>query len=271
MALHLFLFALSAASVAQSRTETSSLSTPALCNFRELNTIFNPVCYESRNPSDFLDLQCLQDGLCVHSSQNQAQQPSLPINITHDHLGWSYKPRCIQQKVSGQDFCAYTSNGFARGRGISIFTTPEEIEKLLELPAFTDNSLYKDIGEQSNPPYVAMELPGRGIGLVANRTLNRGDHVFSEPPVYLLNEDVFRTFSVEERVRVQRTAIKRLPPKTKSDYMALHGHFGGDHVEDVINTNAFTIAPWGTPDGAEYDGVFPLISVRDARSSTQRN
>lgn len=178
------------------------------------------------------------------------------------HSQWSHRPRCIRQENSTELYCVYTSPSFARGRGISIWTTPEEIEDILRLPAFMDHSVFDEgVNEESNPPYEAKQLPGRGIGLIANRTLQRGDHIFSHTPVFFIHPDVFELFPEEDRIKMQQTAIQRLPPNTKSAFMGLYGHFGGDHIEDVLNTNSFAVDMWDEPDAVEYSAVFPEISV----------
>lgn len=263
----LFLFALSAASIANARIKASP-PTPGLCDSRELDGLFNPVCYGTRRSSTSLNLQCLQEGLCFRNSQSPIQQFTFPTHDVNRHPEWSHKPRCIREENSTESYCVYTSASFARGRGISIWTTPDEIDEFLKLPAFSNQSVFEGVNEEPNPPYVARELPGRGIGLIANRTLHRGDRIFSHTPVFLIQQDVFQTFSTEDRIPIQRTAIQRLPWKAKSAFMALCGHFGGDHIEDVTNTNSFAVGMWASNSDTEYNAVFPEISVRFILSHT---
>ena len=64
--------------------------------------------------------------------------------------------------------------------------------------------------------------------------------------------------SDEDRLELQRLAVDKLPPKSRDLFLELHGHFGGDKVNDIINTNAFDIEVDSTQD-SNY-GVLPETS-----------
>jgi hypothetical protein len=264
---HFFLTTLSAASLAQGGIGASS-STPGLCDSLDFKNLLNPVCRSPRRPGTSLDLDTLQGGQWPTGDSRTVQQTlSISMHPVNKRPEWSHKPRCIRLENSTEVYCTYTSPHFARGHGISIWTSPEEMESILALPAFTNPSIFKGVNEEPNPPFIAKELPGRGIGLVANRTIYRGDRIFSHTPVFLAHQDLFDTFVLEDRIPMQRTAIQRLPLKARSAFMALCGHFGGDHIEDVLNTNSFAVDlnfPGGS--GEEYIAVFPEISVRSTVS-----
>jgi len=260
MRLYLFLFVLSAASIANARIRASQ-SAPGMCDTHELSSLFNAVCYRQHRLHTNLDVERIQE-LCDEESQATVEQFMLPSPEKYIHPQWSHKPRCIRQENSTESYCVYTSPSFARGQGISIWTTSEQIEEILKLPAFTDPSAFDgDVNKETNPPYEVKQLLGRGIGLVANRTLQRGDHIFSYTPVLFIHPDVFKLFPEEDRIEMQRTAIERLPSAARSAFMGLCGHFGGDHIEDVLNTNSFAVDMWEDTAAIEYSAVFPQISV----------
>lgn len=165
----------------------------------------------------------------------------LPIN---NHPIWSRTPTCIKHVDHSSTFCVYTSDTFASGRGISLFTTPEDAQRLVDLPAFvTPEEILRSANNDTDPPFEAKALPGRGIGLIANRELRRGDIIFSHTPVLVVSEDVFEVFHEHESDRdiFLNEAVERLPTSSRDSFMALHGHFGGDHVMDAINTNSFAV------------------------------
>jgi hypothetical protein len=249
---------------------------------------FNPVCAGARTGPELghvVDgiLPCLLDGTCTNQTRKNNGAASAATHPINKLPLWSHKPRCIREESSTVWYCVYTSPTFANNRGVSIFTTPEEMQKLSDLPAFKDSTVHVGINQELDPPYVAKRLPGRGVGLIANRTLQRGDPIFSFTPVYMVHNDIHSIFANEDRFRFQHTAIQRLPDKSQKAFMDLCGHFGGDHVDDVINTNSFGIDMWeseaasnekdaGNADGerklpspsddVEYSLVFPEISVR---------
>jgi hypothetical protein len=172
---------------------------------------------------------------------------------------WTQEPVCLEASSNQTEaICIYTSSTFAHGRGISIVTTPTIAKQVAHYAAFTKPESLDGANIELSPPYVAQALPGRGIGLIANRTLHRGDRIFSHTPAIVLHFDADK-FDRNDRLALQRDAIHRLPEQLRNSFLALHGHFGGDHVNDVIYTNSFE-ANFGDNDEA-HSIVLPEISV----------
>lgn len=154
---------------------------------------------------------------------------------------WSYKPLCADPINGTEPVCLYTSLSFANGRGISLVTTPTDAQRIAETAAFNDKEALEDVNVERNPPYESRSLPGRGIGLIATTSLHRGDRIFSHTPVLAVNEKVFLKISNSDVQFLQKGGVARLPQKTRDKFLALHGHFGGDKVDDIINTNSFDV------------------------------
>lgn len=146
---------------------------------------------------------------------------------------------------------------------MSLWTTPGHSEEFLKLPAFTDPDLLRGVNEEPNPPYESKQLQGRGVGIIANRTLQKGDHIFSMTPVVMIEESVFEIFAKNDRLPYLRKLVKRLPEQSTKRFMDLCGHFGGDPVEDIINTNSFAVDMWDGDQETAFNVVFPEISVSD--------
>jgi len=221
---------------------------------------WNPICTGDR--------QSLDAGLATGNFQdnihNAADKPSNVLNsadTTLDDSPWSHRPKCLRLQNSTEKYCIYTSSVFAQNRGVSLFTTQDHGDGFLELPAFKHPDVTRDANREPNPPYESRQLPGRGVGLIANRTLHRGDHIFSNTPVFIINEEVFDTFVGSDRRPFQTEGINRLPEKTRKLFMDLCGHFGGDPVEDIINTNSFAVELFEDDQETSYNVVFPEISV----------
>lgn len=221
---------------------------------------WTPVC--SRNSdSAGVDLETHLPSN-IHRAANKPDQ--IRLSGSHhiaDDLQWSHTPRCIREQNMTETFCVYTTQRFAHNRGISLWTTPEHSEVLLKLPAFTNPDLLRGVNEEPNPPYESRQLPGRGVGLIANRTLQKGDHIFSMTPVVMIEEGIFEIFAKNDRLPYLRRAVQRLPERTEKRFMDLCGHFGGDPVEDIVNTNSFAVDMWEDDEETAYNVVFPEISV----------
>jgi hypothetical protein len=170
-------------------------------------------------------------------------------------------PYCITADNAGNKFCSYTSATFANGRGISFFTTPTLAEHILNLPAFTNASLLSDWTErESNPPYEAKSIPGRGIGLIATRPLAKGDRVYTSLPYILVDRDYW-ILPEHLRLSLQTYGVDSLPEASRSHFYSLHGHFGGDRVDDIMNTNMFAVHLG--PESASFVALQPETSVSD--------
>lgn len=185
---------------------------------------------------------------------------------------WTSENGCIEVQIvtyEGEEemhklekFCSYTDAEFA-GRGIALITTPKVAAFLrANNSAFADPQVLEGANIEKNPPYFSKALQGRGIGLIVNRTLQRGDMIFRYTPIIIINK---RTFEVSlqdtpARLQLQQEAIQTLSQNTRDSFMALHGQFGGDDpVEDIVNTNTFQV-PLGEDDEVHYL-LIPQVSA----------
>ncbi|KIW09219.1 uncharacterized protein PV09_00146 [Verruconis gallopava] len=154
---------------------------------------------------------------------------------------WTHEPFCIESAEANNGFCVYTNDRFANGRGISIVTTPKEVASLLEAAAFkepSDSEIFKhpEGNAYKQQPQV---IPGKGRGVLANATLNRGDYLQGYTPILLFQDDFMQFVKLDDRDLLIRLAIQRLSPKTQELFNSLHNHFPGDPSVSRIKTNAF--------------------------------
>jgi hypothetical protein len=174
-------------------------------------------------------------------------------------------PKCIWSKNVTVEYCLFTSTKFDNGRGISFITTPANAERIIKLPAFTDPSVLAKVNYEPRPPYEARKIPGKGIGLIANKTLHKGDLIFSNTPVLVVEEWIFTEFEKNmDHVPLQTLAIDNLPKEARESFLNLHGHFGGDPYQDILNTNAFAVEGWPEDEKngeIAYNACIPEISV----------
>jgi hypothetical protein len=181
-----------------------------------------------------------------------------------------YKPRCITAATTNQKYCVFTNSTFANGRGISIFSTSGQARAILKLAAIEadirqgqqQQQQHQNQVAQEPSPYTIQEVAGHGIGVVANRSIARGDVIMSTSPIVMLHDDIFTHFSDKQRLQIQHLAVGQLPEASKESYMSLQGQFGGDVVLDILDTNSFgvnlfQVSGMGTP----YTILVPEIAV----------
>jgi hypothetical protein len=183
-------------------------------------------------------------------SINSTEQNKSPYSST-----WAFPPRCPEQQYGAERFCAFTSHTFAGGRGISIISTPSIVSDL------RDSTAFSNLPNTMNTPYNVynqLELPGKGLGLIANQPLHRGDRIFAHTPVLLISYDIYNQSLVSEDTRQEllRSAVYGLPKASQTLFFELMGHFGGDAIDDRIDTNSFEIDLGGT----NHYAVFPETS-----------
>lgn len=169
---------------------------------------------------------------------------------------WTFLPECYSSEHQKEPICVFSDQNFASGRGIVIVTTTELAYKMLKKPAFTDPDALARINQHANPPFVEHDFPGKGRGLIANKTLHRGDQIFASTPLVITNPSMYNLVE-SERLRLGHRGVDTLPSATQPIFWKLLGHFNGDPVEDRMNTNAFDV----TVDKTQLYAVMPEIAM----------
>ncbi|TEA15067.1 Secondary metabolism regulator laeA [Colletotrichum sidae] len=154
-------------------------------------------------------------------------------------------------------YCLYANRDFDAGRGIVIVSTPANVQKL------------KDVGQRlqcedleaqlpSNPPFHIAEVAGKGVGLIANKTLTRGDNVMLKSPVLVAHRAFIEKTPAAEQHLLLDAVLDFLPRMTRSGFLDQMGHFGGHKISDIMATNSFQV-DLGGADGHHY-GNYPEVS-----------
>lgn len=205
--------------------------------------------------SPLLQSQCLRS--VVGDSNGLAQARLRPLTPNSSEPSpWISEAECIETD-DGTSYCVYTSPTFANGRGISILTTPDRAETVQRLPAFTDAEAMAGANSEPAPPFEERVLPGRGRGLIANKTLHRGDRIFAYSPILVLDEDAFDNLDQKDWIAMETAAVEKLPLATRQSFWELHGEPSVNAISDRIDTNAFEIE---IGDSTQYI-VVPEIAV----------
>ncbi|KAK1972407.1 SET domain-containing protein [Colletotrichum sublineola] len=157
-------------------------------------------------------------------------------------------------------YCSYSRPSFAGGRGIVLVTTPFSAEEASHLPAFAAESI---AGEGDGDLFRIVEMPGKGLGLVANQPIRRGQRIMTQPPAVVVHRRFIDDIETEGQYRVLEDAVAHLPEATRAMFMAQMGQAAahrstGQRVHDIMHTNSFELGLRIT-DGHHF-GNYPEVS-----------
>ncbi|KAK6843827.1 hypothetical protein PG987_004687 [Apiospora arundinis] len=184
---------------------------------------------------------------------------------------WRHKTSCSASEK--KEFCAYTSPEFANGRGIMMLTTPQRAAEVERSRIFTEPEIYasmSNLNAETSDRWKIEAVPGKGMGLIATRNLQVGDHIMSTTPSAMIDYDVFYELQADQIHQMQGEGVSYLPERHRNIFLNLSTHDGAEdynsRVNKIILTNAFDIDNTGVVtkqaegDRESWYTVFPEIS-----------
>ncbi|KAL7621034.1 hypothetical protein AAE478_008346 [Parahypoxylon ruwenzoriense] len=159
---------------------------------------------------------------------------------------WTYPPVCVEpEKATDAKLCVFTYVNLRGEAGISIVTTPEIAAAGVDIledhdARWDDWDRGSRLVVSDSPPYEARDLPDKGMGFVANRTIRKGEVVLVRHPVLLRIMDP-RPWKLRDVMKLLHRAAVQLPARDALQMMKLARSKGGYVVDDIINTNAFGV------------------------------
>ncbi|CZR54914.1 uncharacterized protein PAC_04799 [Phialocephala subalpina] len=188
----------------------------------------------------------LHPGVCTHGRHHHHHTPQNTSSMHNDdHTSpWTIHPTCTSNTTT--KFCVFTSQTFYGDRGITILTTPSTARVLSHLPAFnikTPHLSSLSENDYRDPPFIVAPIPGRGMGLIANRTIERGDLIKSHPAIAILHNDAVskdHALYPTHYSPLMHLAIDQLPSNTRNLFlnMAAHNESEEPYIERIY-TNTF--------------------------------
>lgn len=145
------------------------------------------------------------------------------------------------------EFCVY-SNPEA-GDGLSLITS-ERIVSVVAGLSFPPN-----IGLEPGAIYET-QVPGKGAGLFANRTIRKGEIIMQRTPALLIQSEPHMDLDPVVREELYKQAAELLPPATKARF---YGQIG-DTVFDKVEKNSFRVFVDGENLHSPHLGVYPEVS-----------
>lgn len=153
--------------------------------------------------------------------------------------GWVRGDAC--QTLGPAEFCTFTHPSFNDGLGLSLITTTARLEALfLSSPALTPAAQpstkkipwARGAGATAGPSFHAADIPGKGVGLVADRRIAAGELVLARTPAVLVDERGFAGLGEAPLRRLLGQAVAALPRGHRRQYLDLStGH--DDDDDDV--------------------------------------
>lgn len=131
-------------------------------------------------------------------------------------------------------YCTYTHPSFNHGLGVSVITTPEVFQKFTKLPVFgTDSKPHPLEGEKASP-FKDVQIPGKGVGLVAARPVEASEVYMARTPAVMLDDTAFRLLGRARLTALLTKAVDDLPYAHRAGYLNLTTHSEvGSHAERV--------------------------------------
>ncbi|KAF2200361.1 SET domain-containing protein [Delitschia confertaspora ATCC 74209] len=164
-------------------------------------------------------------------------------------MPWTRNPFCIPVKSDSdqEEFCTYTNNGFAQGRGITFITTPNvAVSVSVSQHLKGDQTPQNEENERiPHPLYEPRETSGRGIGLYATTSIHAGQIIMLSSPVLVINRNALDQLSRSLRHKLQRKALAEISAETRKIFFSLARSKGGEEIDDIIQTNSIRLSLGG--------------------------
>ncbi|KAI2602052.1 SET domain-containing protein [Hypoxylon sp. NC1633] len=201
-------------------------------------------------------LLTLQIETCDPSKRQDVDQKIKSGGSTSPLKAW--KPSGLCRGVRNQRFCVYTHPSFNKGDGVSVITTKESIATIATRSAFlNDKGGGRTERDLKSLPYREVEIAGKGIGIVATRTIRAGELVIARTPGIMVNERATQTLEKKVLSELLVRAVDNLPSAHKDTLLNLSTHSDpsdyGDKIYKILTTNCFRTG--------YHDGVNPFYSL----------
>ncbi|KAK4182615.1 hypothetical protein QBC35DRAFT_546637 [Podospora australis] len=206
-----------------------SLEPPVVCSFPGPHSVYLPKKVETPAPSK-------ESGL----------SPPPPSK-------WENTGKCVDK------YCVYRNLGFANRRGIVAVTTQKHINRIQALEKKASSS-QKENFHQNSAWFNLSEVSGKGLGLVTNTSLSRGNILMALPPALIIHQRCFEQTPHASLLPLLEAAVASMPVELEGLFMGQMSHFPGPKIPSILATNIFQMDLGGYGgDGGHY-GNFPEIS-----------
>ncbi|KAI5926916.1 hypothetical protein F4810DRAFT_723343 [Camillea tinctor] len=201
-----------------------------ICPLSPFDRSKESVCADPAIPHDFDTSQLFQN---VHD-ENQK-----PIG---DQSSWTGPEHCVNET------CIFANEEL--GGGMVVLTNRYYAERVKSLPRVSESD------SATPPPFYSEEVPGKGIGLVANRTIRKGEVIMVRSPALVAHSGLIVRMEKGAREAFYDSAMSKLPTPRREEFM----NQMGEGVHGKIETNCFQLYIDGGKKGSSHLGCYPEIS-----------
>lgn len=146
-------------------------------------------------------------------------------------FGWVKGDAC--HGFGRDQICTFTYPKFNRGLGIALITTDAILEDVSSwLPMQPPDAMSG--GLAAIPPYEAKQIPGKGIGLIANRNISQGELIMARTPAVVVDGTAFKNLSPSHLTQALAHAIQSLPYDHQVEYLQLTTHDDATTYEERV-------------------------------------
>jgi hypothetical protein len=189
-----------------------------------------------------------QSPICLHESSEE----DTPLLKPYDHPTWSHEAFCTTRK--GKKYCTHTTGKF-RAHGLSIISTPAAAQAISAAFPFTETA--RHVPET----FLAVQtIPGKGFGLVSARAIPKAATILLDSPRIIASAE-FPSYLTQAQGRSMFSqALAQLPLADRERVLSLDKSLGGEDIEDIMKTNAFSCQMHDGGEDEAYMCLFPSVA-----------
>lgn len=187
---------------------------------------------------------------CRWSPLQQKREPTCgvklgPTQLGVEHDGWVGPHHCVGQH------CLF-SNSLFRG-GIALASTARNVKIVRTM---VDEYQAQDESGSTEKSFYEANIPGKGIGLVANRAIRRGEHIMTHTPSLIVQLLLHNTMPDGIRDELYEQALQGLPTPKRRSFMTLVGAT----INDILDKNCFRMWVDGSNEEGTHLGCFEEVA-----------
>ncbi|KAI1773279.1 SET domain-containing protein [Hypoxylon cercidicola] len=191
-------------------------------------------------------------GICPWSPLQAVNQICVSPEFVHLASEKShYDATILQSAWEGPEHCVNDTCIFSNkhvGDGIVLLTTERNAGLARNFPPVARS--------EAILPFHVAEIPGKGVGIIADRKISKGETIMIRTPTMLVQTAPHVGLEPGTRDALYDLAVQKLPSKGHDLFM---GQMGKD-VYDKIETNCFQLYIDGSNESGSHLGCYPEIS-----------
>jgi hypothetical protein len=147
----------------------------------------------------------------------------------------------LDPKICAGEYCVFANKDVAHGRGLSVITTVQNLQKIRRTQDRLDDEGVNR-NEKMESPFAVKDVNGKGLGMVANQTIKRGEKLMAWSPVLMIRKTFFEDVEAEKQEALLAAAFQLLPEATRKSFqqqMRVADASKSKVLKDVILKHSF--------------------------------